>query len=182
MSRKKEKIHPYAAALMVVAFTFLRVVPDLAFFTPVIALALFSGVYFNTPKSAFLVPMGAMGLSDFVLFLYDGLLLLPLRVVSYLGLTAIIAVGFYRLKNAPSLVFMLSLLGCALFFSLMIGLADWSFNLCGAYPKTMESFLAYQVDSWPVLRNTALSSCFYGGILLVFPRLLLRTFPALGAR
>jgi hypothetical protein len=82
-------------ALVLVFFAaFSRLIPHAPNFTPVIAIALFSGAYLKK-RYAFLVPVAALLLSDLVLGFYD----LGSMAVVYGTILLIVAVGLILEKK-----------------------------------------------------------------------------------
>ena len=72
----------------IVAAAALRLVPHPPNFTPIGAMALFSGAYFGRRGLAFIAPLGAMLLSDAVLGFYSGM------QYTYLAVGLIVLIGW----------------------------------------------------------------------------------------
>jgi len=100
----------------------LRLVPHPPNFSPIDAMALFSGAYLSRRWIAFAAPLAALLLSDLVLGFYSGMLFQYAAVVliALLGMAALSRVTVLRLAGAAvasSLLFFLSIVLIFLFRS-----------------------------------------------------------------
>jgi len=75
----------------------LRLVPHPPNFTPIGAMALFSGAYFGRRLLAFAAPIGAMVVSDAVLGFYSGFW------VTYLAIGLVVLIGWLALSRVSPL-------------------------------------------------------------------------------
>jgi hypothetical protein len=137
--------------------TLARILPHPANFAPIAGMALFGGTYMGK-KQAFVLPISAMILSDFVI----GFDSLPMRLTVYGSFTIMVLIGLW-LKNHKNIqnVILATLFSSVLFF-LATNFAVWAFGTM--YPKTPEGLSAAYVLAIPFFRNTILGDLFYSGI------------------
>ncbi|MDR0926945.1 MAG: hypothetical protein LBO69_04180 [Ignavibacteria bacterium] len=141
-----------ALVILSIASRFLPLPPN---FSPIMAVALFSGVIFADRKIAMIVPIAAMFISDIVIGLH------PTMLAVYLSF-AIIALLGMRMKsiNAKNVVGN-SLLAAVIFFvvtNLGVFAAGW-------YSYTLEGLTTCFTMAIPFFRATLASSVLYSGIL-----------------
>src|SRR5206468_12974236 len=91
MTDNHSRILALLSAILIAAA--LRLVPHPSNFTPIGAMALFSGAYLGRRSLAFVAPLGAMLLSDAVLGFYSGMW------VTYLAVALVVAVGWLTLSR-----------------------------------------------------------------------------------
>ena len=97
MNAKNSRVVALLSAILVAAV--LRLVPHPPNFTPIGAMALFSGAYLGRRGLAFVAPLGAMALSDAMLGFYSGLW------ITYLAVALIVVIGWLsqpNFSNQPS--------------------------------------------------------------------------------
>jgi len=132
----------------------LRLAPHAPNFTPVAAIALFSGAYLNK-KSALIVPLALMVLSDFVIGMHNVVLF------TWGGFILITLLGKW-LKNKKTVLGAISTsLASAFLFYLISNFGVW---LMGWYPHTFKGLLDCYVMALPFLRNFTLATLFYVAI------------------
>ena len=166
---KKEQMNYIIVALMILASALTRLAPHPANFTPVTAMALFAAVYFARPAFAFIVPLGAMLLSD----LFLGFTLIS--PVIYAVMLAIACGGLLLKKRFSITSLLLTGLASSLFFFVTTNFAVWA--IWDMYPKTLEGLVASYTAALPFYRNMAAGDLFYGFILFASYALAIR--PAL---
>ena len=136
--------------LIVIVAALFRVVPHPPNFTPVTALALFSGVYFSNRILGILIPICVMILSDTILGFYE---------ISYFVYFSFILVSIfgllYKKVNIGSTVV------ASLVFFLVSNLGVW---LLG-YPKTVEGFITCYTLALPFLGYSLIGDLFYITVL-----------------
>jgi len=149
-----------------------RLIPHPPNFTPIGALALFGGACFATKRTAFVVPLTAMVLSDLAIGLVSGDLSLglhPLLPVVYSSFALIVCLGFWlRPRRRPVLIAGAALAGSLLFF-VLTNWGVWAFG--SLYPRTWAGLAACYVAAIPFFRNTVLGDLVYttalfGGLAL----------------
>ena len=135
-----------------VASRFLSLPPN---FSPIMAVALFSGFIFANKKIALLIPIAAMFITDIVIGLHSTMLgvYLSFGLITLLGM---------RMKDARfKSVLSGSLLGAGLFFALT-NFAVWC---AGWYGYTFDGLVTCYTMAIPFFRSTIASSVLYSGLL-----------------
>ena len=137
-----------------------RLLPHPPNFTPIAAMALFSGSHFADKRAAFTVPLAAMLVSDVVLTLtlygFAAFSLMPFVYGSFL---LIVCLGL-GIRNRKTLLTIggAALTGSVLFFFLT-NLGVW---LRGhLYPLTMDGLVTCYVAAIPFFRNTLVGDALY---------------------
>jgi len=135
----------------------LRLVPHPPNFSPIDAMALFSGAYLARRWLAFAAPLAAMVISDSVLGFYDGFW------VTYIAITLVVLLGSVALTRVSALrVGGAAVAGSVLFF-LVSNFGTWA--LSGMYPLTGAGLVACYVAAIPFFQNTLAGDLFYSGML-----------------
>lgn len=152
---KKGKILELAIALLFVFLgVSLRLLPHTPNFAPIAAISLFAGVYLSR-KTALVLPLAAMIISDIFLGFYETKLML--FVYGSFLLNVILGFWVKKRKKWPT-IFGSSLLGSLLFF-LLTNFAVWAFTAW--YPPTFAGLIQSYVMALPFFRNTLLGDIFY---------------------
>ena len=147
--------HSRLVALLtaIVVAAALRLVPHPPNFTPIGAMALFSGAYLGRKVVAFAAPLGALLLSDLVLGFYHG------QATVYFSVALIVMLGMVALSRvSPLRVAGAAVLSSVLFF-LITNFGMWLFS--GFYPRTITGLEACYVAAIPFFRNTVAGDLFY---------------------
>jgi hypothetical protein len=148
----------------------LRLVPHPPNFTPIAAMALFSGAYLTRRWLSFAVPLAAMLLSDAVLGFHSGMPFV------YGSVALIVLIGWLGLKRVSSFgVVAAALISSVLFFA-VTNFGTWAVS--GMYPLTPAGLAACYVAAIPFFQNTVVGDLFYSGVLFGGFALLERTIPA----
>jgi len=132
----------------------LRFLPHAPNFTPVAAIALFSGAYLNK-KYAFSVPLVIMVLSDLVIGLHNVVLF------TWGGFILTTFVGRYLKKKKNILGITVTSLASSLLFYLISNFGVW---LVGWYPHNLKGLLDCYILALPFLRNFTLSTLLYSAL------------------
>ena len=143
----------------------MRLVPHPPNITPIGAMALFGGVYFATRRTAFLVPLAAMYLSDLALgfFIYDFGWFHWFMPFVYASFMATACLGFLiRHRLTPLTVAGAALTGSVLFF-IVTNFGVWLVS--NLYPKTVAGLASCYVAAIPFFRNTLAGNAFYTLVL-----------------
>ena len=159
IDKVKHKISLSLLALMVwvLAGTLTRLLPHPPNFTPIIALSLFSGAYFQNRYLAFLFPLFSLFIGDVFLGFHS------LMWAVYGSFLLSVFIGFrLRKKDAWSGIFSLSLLSSLQFF-VFTNFAVWMVS--GMYPKTFQGLVSCYVSALPFFQNTLMGSLFYAFVL-----------------
>lgn len=148
-----------------------RILPHPLNFTPIGAMALFGGAYFQDKRLAFLVPLLALFVGDIFIGFH---ILVPVIYFCFLLNTCI---GLY-LRNHPGLA---SLFGATLIasisFFVLSNFGLWA--IAGYYPRTLAGLTACYVAAIPYFWNTLAGDMFYVAILFGCFEMAKRRFPVL---
>jgi len=129
----------------------LRFAPHAPNFTPVAAIAIFSGLYLNK-KYAFSVPLILMVISDFVLGMHDVVIFTWGSFI----LTAFLGIWLKKYKNILGII-SVSLISSLLFY-IVSNLGVW---LMGWYPHNLSGLISCYTMALPFLRNFTLATVSY---------------------
>ena len=155
MNTNHSRLVALLAAIVVAAA--LRLVPHPPNFTPIGAMALFSGAYLGRKALAFAAPLGALLLSDLVLGFYHG------QATVYFSVALIVMLGMVALSRvSPLRVAGAAILSSILFF-VITNFGMWLFS--GFYPRTMLGLEACYVAAIPFFQNTIAGDLFYATLL-----------------
>ena len=124
-------------------------------FTPVIAVALFSGVYLNK-KYATLVPLILMIASDIVIGFHDTIF------YTWGSLVLISLIGLVVKKNKRFTTIAIAGTFSSVLFFIVTNFGAW---LSPLYPHTWQGLQECYIAAIPFFRNTFLSTMLYGAIL-----------------
>jgi hypothetical protein len=148
----------FVALLSAIVFAAaLRLVPHPPNFTPIGAMALFSGAYLGRRALAFAAPLGAMLLSDAVLGFYSGMW------VNYLAIALIVLVGWVVLSRVSPLRVGGAAIVSSILFFLVSNFGTW--GLSGIYPHTAAGLIACYVAAIPFFQNTLAGDLFYATLV-----------------
>ncbi len=152
---KKGKILELIIALLLVFIgVSLRLLPHSPNFTPILAIALFGGVYFSK-RTAFILPLSAMVISDIFIGYYEA----ALMAFVYGSFLLCVILGIWLKKHKKwYTVLGSSVLGAILFF-LITNFAVWAFTPW--YAKTFSGIIRCYLMALPFFRNTLLGDLFY---------------------
>jgi hypothetical protein len=149
----------------------LRLVPHPPNFSPIDAMALFSGAYLGRRWVAFVAPLAALLLSDLVLGFYHGMA----TVYATVGL--IVLIGWWvSSQRRPLRIGAAAIASSAVFF-VITNFGMWLFS--GFYPVTYGGLVACYTAAIPFFQNTVAGDLFYTVLLfggfriaeLMLPRL-----------
>ena len=135
----------------------LRLVPHPPNFSPIDAMALFSGAYLGRRWLAFVAPIAALLLSDLVLGFYAGMW------VQYLTVALVVLLGSRALRRVSVLRVGGAAVASAVLFFLLTNFGVWAMS--GMYPLTASGLAACYVAAIPFFQNTLAGDLFYSGLL-----------------
>jgi hypothetical protein len=141
----------------IVAAAALRLVPHPPNFTPIGAMALFSGAYLGRKWLALAAPLGAMLLSDAIIGFYSGFW------VTYLAVALIVLLGALALTRKTPLRIGVAAVTSSLLFFLVSNFGVWAGS--GMYPHTLNGLAACYVAAIPFFQNTLAGDLFYATFL-----------------
>jgi hypothetical protein len=171
LSQKENMLYRTLHALAIIALAAaLRIAPHPWNFTPVGAMALFSGAIIRDRRIAFFFPLLALFAGDIFIGLYN---LMPIVYASFL---VSVAIGFW-LRNRRSVgpIAAATLFGAVQFF-LVTNFAVWAVGL--SYPRTGAGLVACYVAGIPFFWNTLAGDAVYAGLFFGGFALAERLFPA----
>ncbi len=159
------------ALFMIATAAALRVAPHPWNFTPVGAMALFSGAFVRDRRPAFLFPLVALFAGDLFLGFYK---LMPVIYASFL--LSVVIGRWLQNRRTLARVTGAALLGAAQFF-IVTNFGVWAAG--NLYPHTLAGLAACYIAGIPFFWNTLAGDAFYVGILFGSFALAERWFPAL---
>ena len=171
MTANHSRIVALFSAILVAAV--LRLVPHPPNFTPIGAMALFSGAYLGRRVIAFVAPLAAMLLSDAILGFYSGVW------VTYLGVAAVVLIGSLALSRRSVLRIGLAAVASSIAFFLVSNFGTWM--LSGMYAHSIAGLAACYVAAIPFFQNTVAGDLFYTTLLFGGFRIAELLVPALRA-
>jgi len=135
----------------------LRLVPHPPNFSPIDAMALFSGAYLAKRWLAFVASLGALLISDLILGFYPGMLFQYAAVIliALLGMAALSRVTVARLAVAA--------LASSVLFFVISNFGVWMAG--GMYPHTLAGLGTCYVAAIPFFQNTVAGDLFYATLL-----------------
>lgn len=152
-------------ALLLAIFTAaaMRLLPHPPNFSPIAAMALFSGAYLPKRALAFVAPLAALLLSDLVLGFY------PELVFVYLSVAATVLIGWAVSKRKTVLGVGAAAIASSLLFYLVTNFGVWL--VADFYPKTLAGLAACYVAAIPFFQNTlagdlVFTALLFGGFVL----------------
>jgi hypothetical protein len=159
-----------AVALILVAAG-LRIAPHPWNFTPIGAMALFSGAIFKDRRLSFVFPVLALFAGDVLIGFHE------LMLVVYASFAVSVAIGFWlREHRTITRISLATLLGATQFF-VITNFAVWA--LGSFYPHTRQGLIACYVAAIPFFWNTLAGDAFYAFLLFGSFALAERLFPVL---
>jgi hypothetical protein len=170
-SQRENLLYRTLLALAIIALAAaLRIAPHPWNFTPVGAMALFSGAIIRDRRLAFLVPLLALFAGDVFIGFHK---LMPIVYASFL---VSVAIGFWlRDRRIVGRICAATLLGAAQFF-LVTNFAVWAFGL--SYPRNTAGLVACYVAGIPFFWNTLAGDAAYTALFFGSFALAERLFPA----
>ena len=135
----------------------LRLVPHPPNFSPIDAMALFSGAYLGRRVLAFAAPLGALLLSDLVLGFYHG------QATVYFTVALIVMIGMIALHRRSALRIGTAAIASSVLFFVVTNFGMWLSS--GFYPRTLAGFEACYVAAIPFFQNTVAGDLFYTVLL-----------------
>jgi len=151
MNKFKIRSQHVSIAVIILLAVVARLIPHPPNFAPIGALALFSGSNFKK-KTAYLIPLSAMFVSDIFLGLHSTMVFVYLSFI----LITFIGRGVQSLKFSRLL---LASLGSSFLFFLITNFGVW--QMFSFYPKTLNGLIQCYTMAIPFFRNTVLSDLFY---------------------
>jgi len=167
-------IHPRAVVIVctVVATAAIRTIPHPMNFAPFGALALFSGAYFSSKRTAFAVPLLSLIAGD----VFTGFHRLTLYV--YASFLVSVSIGFWLRRKKSALRIGGATIAGSIQFFLITNFAMWASSI-GNYPKNAGGLVACYIAGLPLFGNTLAGDAFYAALLFGGIALAEERFPSL---
>ena len=166
ISKPENMVYRTLLALFLIAIAAaLRIAPHPWNFTPIGAMALFSGAYLKNRRLAFAFPLVALFAGD----LFTGFYSYKLMLVVYASFLFSVAIGFWlRDRRSIGRISFTTLLGAFQFF-VIVDLGVWAFST--TYPHTLAGLTACYVAAIPFFFNMLAGDAlyailFFGGFAL----------------
>jgi len=150
----------FLAVTVIVIASFARILPHWPNVTPIAAMALFGGVYFNRKIIAFLIPLIALLLSDFIIGFHNTMWSVYAAFIITVGIGLII-----RNKVNSKSIIIASLSSSVLFF-IITNFAVWCTGMVG-YPMNFSGLMLCYDAALPFFRNEILGTLGYNLVFFV---------------
>jgi len=171
MTANNSRLFAILSGILVAAA--LRLVPPPPNFTPIGAMALFSGAYLGRRLLAFAAPLGALLLSDLVLGFYHG------QATVYFSVALIVMIGMVALTRASPLRVGAAAIASSVLFFVVTNFGMWLFS--GFYPRTLLGLETCYIAAIPFFQNTLAGDLFYATMLFGGFRIAELLMPRIGA-
>lgn len=146
-------------ALILIAFgVVFRLIPHPSNFTPIIAIALFSGAYFNQKKLKFLIPLTTMLISDAIIGFYQGIEITYLAILTSVGIGSLLSLQ----KFQPFSTILASIASSFLFF-IITNFAVWAGS--GMYEQTWKGLIECYWMAIPFYQNAIIGDLLFSVII-----------------
>jgi len=155
----------------IIAAAALRLVPHPPNFTPIGAMALFSGAFLGRRGLAFVAPLAALLLSDLVLGFYAGM------EIVYPSVALVVLIGWWVSNKRTAVRIGMAAVASSVSFFLITNFGMWLFS--GFYPLTSAGLAACFVAAIPFFQNTITGDLFFSALLFGGFALLERMVPQL---
>jgi uncharacterized protein DUF6580 len=174
LSQKENLVYRTALALvLIVLAAALRIAPHPWNFTPIGAMALFSGAVLKDRRLAFFFPLLALLAGD----LFVGFYKLTVMLIVYASFLVNVAIGLWlRDRRTIARISLATLLGAIQFF-LVTNFAAWQF--LGGYPHNASGLVTCYIAGIPLFWNTLGGDAAYAALLFGGYALAERFIPAL---
>ena len=140
--------------ILITILAFSRLIPHPPNFTPLLGMAVFSGVIFDRKILAFVVPLVAMLLSDLVIGFHSSM------PIIYFAIMLNVGVGFLLVSKFSYLKSILALVSGAFIFFIVTNFVVWLGS--GMYSQDLNGLISCYIMALPFFQNTLLSSLVYG--------------------
>ena len=156
---------------VIIAGAAFRLIPHWPNFTPIAAMALFGGTYFNKKYLAFLIPMAALFISDMLLGFHS------FMIAVYFSFAIIVVFGM-MLKNRVKIgSLLLASVSSSVLFFVITNFAVWIGS--PLYAQNFAGLLESYTAGLPFLNNGVLGDLFYNTLFFGAFYLAQQRFPVL---
>lgn len=173
MTEQMKKISPgfWVVTLMIFAAAFVRLIPHPPNFSPIAAMALFGGAYFNKKSLAFIIPLTAMFLTDAIIGFYS------YAWMVYLSFALIVLLGIVMLKKVSVKNLIIASLTASVSFFAITNFGVWALGTL--YPKTPAGLMESYIAAIPFFQNALIGDLFFVGVMFGVYELVKHKVPAL---
>lgn len=174
ISQKENLLYRLLLALFIIVIAAaLRIAPHPWNFTPVGAMALFSGAIIKDRRLAFAFPLLALFAGD----LFVGFYKIGVMLIVYASFLVSVLIGRFLQGRRTVLRISAATLIDSIQFFLVTNFAAWW--LLNSYPKTATGLAACYAAGLPLFRNTLAGDAFYAGLFFAAFALAERFIPIL---
>jgi len=138
---------------VVIIAALLRLLPHWPNFTPIAAMALFAGTYFDKKQYAFVIPFASMFLSDIFLGLHSNM------PAVYLSFAITVLIGVYIRRNVNVGSVLLASLTSSVIFFLITNFSSWLAS--PFYPQTFAGLVECYIAGLLFFRDQANGLSFF---------------------
>jgi hypothetical protein len=172
LSKKENLLYRTLLALVLIGLAAaLRIAPHPWNFTPVGAMALFSGAVLKDRRLAFLFPLLALFIGDIFIGFYKFMFII------YASFLISVAIGLWlRGRRTVARISLATLLGALQFF-LVSNFAVWQF--LNTYPHNLRGLFACYIAAIPLFWNTLAGDAVYAAVFFLGYGLADNFFPVL---
>src|SRR5215470_4844138 len=157
VDRRLYALQLVVAVVLIFVAAAVRVLPHPMNFTPIGAMAIFSGSLLRNRSAAFMLPLAALFAGDLLVGLYK------LMFIVYLSFAASVAIGRWLAQSRkPARIGGAVLLGALQFF-VVTNFALWA--LGGFYPRTFAGLSTCFANALPLFWNSLAGDIFYATVL-----------------
>ena len=149
-----------------------RLLPHPANFTPILAIALFGGVYFEDKKLAFIIPLFAMLISDLFRGFHDTMLFV------YVSFAICVFLGINLSNNIKISKIFLSTISGSLIFFIITNFGSWLTDPMYK-PLSITSIIQCYTLAIPFFRNSLSGDLIYSAVIFGAYNLAAKYIPAL---
>ena len=133
-----------------------RLIPHPMNFAPIMALALFGGVYFDK-RVALILPLAAMLISDYFISFYPGI------EFTYVAFAISVFAGMWLKSHKTVPVIAATTLASSVLFFIVSNFGVWYVEIL--YPRTFPGLMECYAMALPFFRNTLAGDLFYVAVM-----------------
>jgi hypothetical protein len=134
----------------------MRIIPHWPNFTPIAAMALFSGTYLQKKHMAFIIPLAAMFISDLILGLHQWMLAV------YASFALVVFIGIFIRKRVGIVSVLAASVISSLLFFIVTNFAIWLGS--PYYPQNPAGLTECYMAGIPFLNNGILGDLFFNAL------------------
>lgn len=158
MKYKTFSLRFFIAFSVILVAAFLRILPHWPNFTPIAAMALFAGTYFDRKYFAFAIPFAAMFISDLVIGLHANM------PAVYLSFAATVLIGMAIRNKVTVLNVVLASVGSSVLFFLVTNFAAWLAS--PFYPQTFAGLITCYIAGLAFFNDSSMGISFFANDVL----------------